>query len=80
MLWFMGSQIVGHDSATELNWIEWRIVLNKVEYTEMSCNNQAEIWLKNQEIVYFAKFKTCGAIGNIEYIKTNKFPSTFPSF
>ena len=24
MLWFMGSQRVGHDWATELNWLNWR--------------------------------------------------------
>ena len=39
---------IGHDWATELNWNEWRIVLNKVEYTEMSWNNQAEIWKKSR--------------------------------
>ena len=33
-----------------------------------------------KKIVYFAEFKSCGVIGNIEYIKTNKLPSTFPSF
>ena len=50
-------------------------MLNKVEYTEMSWNMK-----KNQEIVYFDAFKTCGMIENIEYIKANKLPSTFASF
>ena len=35
---------------------------------------------KNQEIVYFDAFETCEMIENIEYIKTNKLPSTFISF
>ena len=28
MLWFMGSQRVGHDWATEMNWTEWLVMVS----------------------------------------------------
>ena len=31
VLWFMGSQRVGHDRVTELNWTEWLMMLNSFQ-------------------------------------------------
>ena len=49
MLWFMGSQRVGHDWATELNWTDtYTIIENKTESKWSKIPSQASI--KIQEI------------------------------
>ena len=51
MLWFMGSQRVGHDWATELNWTElnWRILYQCWGETQRAglCCNVSVLYLKD---------------------------------
>ena len=52
VLWSMGSQRVGHDWATELNWVgETCILSHKKEWSIAACNQEGELWK------YYAKWK-----------------------
>ena len=44
VLWFMGSQRVGHDWATELNWIYILEYIHKIKHDILTNHNQQSKW------------------------------------
>ena len=71
VLWFMGSQRVGHDWATELNWTEWNLT-------------QESWWKKNQTLMHahthVGIYKSKGPECPTQWKKSNPHRHIFMTF
>ena len=72
MLWFMGSQRVGHDWATELNWTEWSLCFGRFASAIPSLSGVQKTSKRKNMIYLQVNVHIIGCWANSAWASSNK--------